>query len=176
MMTRWAPMCRLTNSRPSPLLAAPSKPTKSTAGNVDTYTFNGTVELNGKSVNVSNVVITVTKSDDLATGDVVQVKVPAALIPLRSFNVDQDKMTMTVSDTQPINIVYTSSLKAGVEDELANPDGAMTEYLQANHQDGKASFTATTGSRAIWQNRCKLRAFKGQQLLLLHQRHAHLHR
>lgn len=117
-------------------------PTKSTAGNVDTYTFNGTVELNGKSVNVSNVVITVTKSDsdDLATGDVVQVKVPAALIPLRSFNVDQDKMTMTVSDTQPINIVYTSSLKASVEDKLANPDGAMTEYLQANHQDGKASF------------------------------------
>lgn len=115
-------------------------PTKSTAGNVGTYTFNGTVELNGKSVNVSNVVITVTKSDDLATGDVVQVKVPAALIPLRSFNVDQDKMTMTLSDTQPINIVYTSSLKAGVEDKLANPDDAMTEYLQANHQDGKASF------------------------------------
>lgn len=115
-------------------------PTKSTAGNVDTYTFNGTVELNGKSVNVSNVVITVTKSDDLATGDVVQVKVAAALIPLRSFNVDQDKMTMTVSDTQPINIVYTSSLKAGVEDKLANPDDAMTQYLQANHQDGKASF------------------------------------
>lgn len=115
-------------------------PTKSTAGNVDTYTFNGTVELNGKSVNVSNVVITVTESDDLATGDVVQVKVPAALIPLRSFNVDQDKMTMTVSDTQPINIVYTSSLKARVEDKLANPDDAMTQYLQANHQDGKASF------------------------------------
>lgn len=115
-------------------------PTKSTAGNVGTYTFNGTVELNGKSVNVSNVVITVTKSDDLATGDVVQVKVPAALIPLRSFNVDQDKMTMTLSDAQPINIVYTSSLKAGVEDKLANPDDAMTEYLQANHQDGKASF------------------------------------
>lgn len=118
-------------------------PTKSTEGNVDKYTFAGTVKLNDKDddgVDVSNVVITVTKSDDLATGDVVQVKVPAALIPLRSFNVDQDKMTMTVSDTQPINIVYTSSLKAGVEDKLANPDDAMTEYLQANHQDGKASF------------------------------------
>ena len=117
--------------------------TKSTAGNVDTYTFNGTVELNGKNVNVGDVKITVTKptkSDDLTTGDVVQVKVPAALIPLRSFNVDQDKMTMTVSDTQPINIVYTSSLKLGVEDKLANPDDAMTQYLQANHQDGKASF------------------------------------
>lgn len=118
-------------------------PTKSTAGNVDTYTFKGTVELNGKNVNVGDVKITVTKStksDDLATGDVVQVKVPAALIPLRSFNVDQDKMTMTVSDRQPINIVYTSSLKLGVEDKLANPDDAMTQYLQANHKDGKASF------------------------------------
>lgn len=115
-------------------------PAKSTEGKVDTYTFDGKVELNGKNVNVGDVVITVTESDDPATGDVVQVKVPAALIPLRSFNVDQDKMTMTVSDTQPINIVYTSSLKAGVEDKLANPDGAMTEYLQANHQDGKASF------------------------------------
>lgn len=125
-------------------------PTKSTAGNVDTYTFNGTVELNGKNVNVGDVKITVTKSDDLTTGDVVQVKVPAALIPLRSFNVDQDKMTMAVSDTQPINIVYTSSLKAGVEDKLANPDDAMTEYLQANHQDGRPRSTATTGSRAIW--------------------------
>lgn len=115
-------------------------PTKSTAGNVDTYTFAGTVELNGKNVDVGNVVITVTKSDDLATGDVVKVKVPAALIPLRSFDVDQDKMTMTVFDTQPINVVYTSSLKAGAEDQLANPDDAMTRYLQANSQDGKASF------------------------------------
>ena len=124
-------------------------PTKSTAGNVDTYTFNGTVELNGKNVNVGDVKITVTKSDDLTTGDVVQVKVPAALIPLRSFNVDQDKMTMAVSDTQPINIVYTSSLKAGVEDKLANPDDAMTEYLQANHQDGKASFYSND-----WEQGC----------------------
>lgn len=119
-------------------------PTKSTSTeeNVDTYTFAGTVELNGKNVNVGDVKITVTKSgdDDLATGDVVKVKVPAALIPLRSFNVDQDKMTMTVSDTQPINVVYTSSLKAGAEDQLANPDDAMTQYLQANSKDGKASF------------------------------------
>lgn len=112
----------------------------STEGNVDTYTFSGTVELNGKNVNVGDVVITVTKFDDPATGDVVRVKVPAALIPLRSFDVNQDEMTMTVSDTQPINIVYTSSLKPGVEDKLANPDDAMTQYLQANHQDGKASF------------------------------------
>ena len=117
-------------------------PTKTTAGNVDTYTFNGTVSMDGKDVSLGNVVITVTKSDadDLVTGDTIQVKVPAALIPLRSYNVNQDAMTMTVSDTKPINVVYTSSLKPGVESLLANPDAAMSEYLQANSQDGKASF------------------------------------
>lgn len=115
-------------------------PTKTTAGNVDTYTFDGTVAMGDKSVSLGNVVITVTKSDDLAVGDKVQVKVPAALIPLRSYNVDQKSMTMTVSDTKPINVVYTSSLKPGVESLLANPDDAMSEYLQANSQEGKASF------------------------------------
>lgn len=115
-------------------------PTKNTAGNVDTYTFDGTVAMGDKSVNLGNAVITVTKSDDLAVGDKVQVKVPAALIPLRSYNVDQKSMTMTVSDIKPINVVYTSSLKPGVESLLANPDAAMSEYLQANSQEGKASF------------------------------------
>lgn len=115
-------------------------PTKTTAGNVDTYTFDGTVAMGDKSVSLGNVVITVTKSTDLAVGDKVQVKVPTALIPLRSYNVDQKSMTMTVSDTKPINVVYTSSLKPGVESLLANPDDAMSEYLQANSQEGKASF------------------------------------
>ena len=113
---------------------------KDTAGNVDTYTFDDTVAMGDKSVSLGNVVITVTKSTNLAVGDKVQVKVPAALIPLRSYNVDQKSMTMTVSDTKPINVVYTSSLKPGVESLLANPDNAMSEYLQANSQEGKASF------------------------------------
>ena len=115
-------------------------PTQTTAGNVDTYTFGGTVTMDGKDVSLGNVVITVTKSKDPAVGDKVQVKVPAALIPLRSYNVNQNDMTMTISDTKPINVVYTSSLKPGVESLLANPDDAMSKYLQANHQDGKASF------------------------------------
>lgn len=124
-------------------------PTKNTAGNVDTYTFDDTVAMGDKSVNLGNVVITVTKSDDLAVGDKVQVKVPAALIPLRSYNVDQKSMTMTVSDIKPINVVYTSSLKPGVESLLANPDAAMSEYLQANSQEGKASFYSND-----WQQGC----------------------
>lgn len=124
-------------------------PTKTTAGNVDTYTFDGTVTMDGKDVSLGNVVITVTKSKDPAVGDKVQVKVPAALIPLRSYNVDQKSMTMTISDTKPINVVYTSSLKLGVENLLANPDDTMSKYLQANSQDGKASFYSND-----WEQGC----------------------
>lgn len=127
-------------------------PTKTSAGNVDTYTFDGTVAMGDKSVSLGNVVITVTKSDDLAVGDKVRVKVPAALIPLRSYNVDQKSMTMTISDTKPINVVYTSSLKPGVESLLANPDAAMSKYLQANSQDGKASFYSNDWQQGYLSN------------------------
>lgn len=116
------------------------KPQKTTEGNVDTYTFNGTVELNGKSVDLSNLVIKVTRSTNVAEGDTIQAKIPAALIPLWNFNVNRDDMTMTVSEQKPINIVYTSSLKLGVKDLLANPDETMAAYLQANSADGKVAF------------------------------------
>lgn len=117
-----------------------TKPQKTTEGNVDTYTFNGTVELNGKSVDLSNLVIKVTWSTNVAEGDTIQAKIPAALIPLWNFNVNRDDMTMTVSEQKPINIVYTSRLKPGVKDLLANPDETMAAYLQANSADGKVSF------------------------------------
>lgn len=117
-----------------------TKPQKTTEGNVDTYTFNGTVELNGKSVDLSSLVIKVTRSTNVAEGDTIQAKIPAALIPLWNFNVNRDDMTMTVSEQKPINIVYTSSLKPGVKDLLANPDETMAAYLQANSADGKVSF------------------------------------
>ena len=117
-----------------------TKPQKTTEGNVDIYTFNGTVELNGKSVDLSNLVIKVTRSTNVAEGDTIQAKIPAALIPLWNFNVNRDDMTMTVSEQKPINIVYTSSLKPGVKDLLANPDETMAAYLQANSADGKVAF------------------------------------
>lgn len=117
-----------------------TNPQKTTEGNVDTYTFNGTVELNGKSVDLSNLVIKVTRSTNVAEGDTIQAKIPAALIPLWNFNVNRDDMTMTVSEQKPINIVYTSSLKPEVEGLLANPDETMEAYLQANSADGKVAF------------------------------------
>lgn len=108
----------------------------------DTYTFAGTTELNGKTVSLGNIVITVTKSSDVATGDKVQVKVPAGLIPLRDFNVNETAGTMTVSDTYPLRVFFTSSIKPDALAFVANPDEAMAKYIADNTKDGKVNFYA----------------------------------
>lgn len=115
---------------------------KITTDTADTYTFAGTTELNGKTASLGNIVITVTKSSDAATGDKVQVKVPAGLIPLRNFNVNETAGTMTVSDTYPLRVFFTSSIKSDALALVANPDEAMTKYIAANTENGKVNFYA----------------------------------
>lgn len=116
--------------------------TKTTTDTADTYTFAGTTELNGKTASLDNIVITVTKSSDVATGDRVQVKVPAGLIPLRNFNVNETAGTMTVSDTYPLRVFFTSSIKPDALALVANPDEAMAKYIAANTENGKVNFYA----------------------------------
>lgn len=116
--------------------------TKTTTDTADTYTFAGTTELNGKTASLDNIVITVTKSSDMAVGDKVQVKVPAGLIPLRNFNVNETAGTMTVSDTYPLRVFFTSSIKPDALALVANPDEAMAKYIAANTEDGKVNFYA----------------------------------
>ena len=115
---------------------------KTTTDTADTYTFAGTTELNGKTASLGNIVITVTKSSDVATGDKVQVKVPAGLIPLRNFNVNETAGTMTVSDTYPLRVFFTSSIKPDALALVANPDEAMAKYIAANTENGKVNFYA----------------------------------
>lgn len=116
--------------------------TKTKTDTADTYTFAGTTELNGKTVSLGNIVITVTKSSDVATGDKVQVKIPAGLIPLRNFNVNETAGTMTVSDTHPLRVFFTSSIKPDALALVANPDEAMAKYIAANTENGKVNFYA----------------------------------
>lgn len=115
---------------------------KTTTDTADAYTFAGTTELNGKTASLGNIVITVTKSSDVATGDKVQVKVPAGLIPLRNFNVNETAGTMTVSDTYPLRVFFTSSIKPDALALVANPDEAMAKYIVANTENGKVNFYA----------------------------------
>lgn len=115
---------------------------KTSTDTADAYTFEGTTELNGKTASLGNIVITVTKSSDVATGDKVQVKVPAGLIPLRNFNVNETAGTMTVSDTYPLRVFFTSSIKPDALALVANPDEAMAKYIAANTEMGKVNFYA----------------------------------
>lgn len=124
--------------------------TKTTSGNVDTYTFEGDA---GNSLypngNLNTIVIEVRRAadDDLRTGDHVTVKIPAALIPLRAFDVDADDGTGSVTLTFPIRVFFGSSLKDGARELLANPDEQMTDYIVGHtDDDGKVFFLANAWS------------------------------
>lgn len=116
---------------------------KTTDGNVDTYHFSGDVHSGLAAADLEDVVITVTRANDAAVGDKVQVKVPASLIPLRNFAIDLAKDTMSVSNTTPISVLYSSGVKPAALDLLENPDDAMKAYMEKNTDEvGKVSFYA----------------------------------
>ena len=124
--------------------------TKTTSGNVDTYLFEGsvpsTIYPNG---NLNTIIIEVRRAadNDLRTGDHVTVKIPAALIPLRDFNVNADDNTGSVSLTFPIRVFFGSSLKPQAAALLANPDAQMADYMKT-HRDksGNVFFLASAWS------------------------------
>lgn len=125
-----------------------SNPDVSTSDNVVTYTFHGTAgNVLYPTGDLADVIIRVERSDDARTGDKVTVSIPASLIPLRHFNVDEDAGTGDVTLTFPIRVFYGSSLKEEAIDLLANPDEAMADYI-ANHTDeeGKVYFLANAYS------------------------------
>lgn len=116
---------------------------KTTNGTVDTYHFSGDAHSGLAAADLKDIVITVTRANDAAVGDKVQVKVPASLIPLRNFAIDLAKDTMSVSDTAPISVLYSSGVKPAALDLLENPDDAMKAYMEKNTDaTGKVNFYA----------------------------------
>lgn len=129
----------------------PTKTTETTAkGTVDTYVFEGVNEGNiayPENVNLNTIIVKVTHSNDLKTGDIVDVQIPAALLPLRYYQVSEDlngKVSMKISDTYPIRIFYSVSLKKDVKDAMAAGTSSDTELVKyvADHtgDDGKVYF------------------------------------
>ena len=89
--------------------------------------------------NLKDIKITVKKSDNLQTGDLVTVMIPANMIPLRYYEVSKGKMT--ISETYPMRLFYDVSLKADAEKKIENPDAAMQAYINANkNDDGQVQF------------------------------------
>ena len=87
--------------------------------------------------NLQDIRITVEKTiedDQLQTGDLVTVQIPANLIPLRYYEVNRDG-SMSIDETYPMRLFYDVSLKAGVADKLKNPDAQMKAYINANKNE-----------------------------------------
>ena len=119
--------------------------TSTTEGNKTTVKFTETSGGNAlyPQANLDDIRITITKSKDLATGDVVKVEIPAAMIPIKMYRVNIDKdgnATTTLTDTAPIRLFYNVKLKNGVREALGNPDEALQNYIANNTKDGKVQF------------------------------------
>ena len=110
--------------------------TKSTDGNIDTYTFDG---------ELAHLVITVDRADEKNSrrGDIVTVKIPASLIPLRRFTVDESAGTFVVDSTDaisPIRVAYASSVKAIARKNLFTPNNVpgLQDYIN-EHKDADSN-------------------------------------
>lgn len=115
---------------------------KTPQGNTDTYHFSGAVDGNAVygAANLSDLVVTVERSDDLATGDKITVTLPASLLPMRHYDVDTDAGTMTVSQAYPVRLFYGVSLKAEAKTALGNPTSeAYADIVKSQASDDGTS-------------------------------------
>lgn len=115
---------------------------RTTSGNTDTYTFDGTFPGNNvyPEAELSNIRITVAHGSGSA-GDTVTVQIPASIIPLRYFDVNtasDGTSTMDVTPAYPLRVFYSVGLREGVD--LANPDETLQTYINNNSADGTVSF------------------------------------
>lgn len=111
-----------------------------TEGNVTTYTFVGSVEGNAVygSANLNSITIQVESYGDAAQqGDKVTVTVPASMIPLRYYEIEEYEGTITkheYTDAYPLRVFYTVGVKDDVLNALDEPSTVegLEEYIAAN--------------------------------------------
>lgn len=119
----------------------------------DTFEFkneeisNGVSEAYPQHANLNNIKISVVRGTG-AEGDYVTVQIPASMLPLRKYTVAtniQGETKLTVSDTFPINILYSVGLRQDVRTALENgtsTDPNLVKYVtdNADKTTGKISF------------------------------------
>lgn len=118
---------------------------KTTDGNIDTYRFSGTVDGNEVygQADLSDITVTVERSNDLATGDKVTVTLPASLLPMRHYDVDTDNNNMAVSQAYPVRLFYGVSLKDDAKTALGTASGDVYQGILNNievSEDGTLDF------------------------------------
>ena len=114
------------------------------------YTFKGTYDADAtdpdhpyKTVDLSDILITVYPGADAKTGDRVTVKVPAADIPISKYKVTNENGNTKFEYVRayPLVVTYGVKVKDEVADLIGKPDADMSAYMAANTTDeGKLAF------------------------------------
>lgn len=134
---------------------------KTTNGNVDTYVC--TDQVTGpvspaypQHADLSKILITVTRGTDSKTGDRVQVRIPASMLPLRHYDLQRDDSgnatALNITDTYPIRVLYSVGLKDPVRSDLeagTSTDPDLVQYITDNAVNGEVYFysNAYTGQK-----------------------------
>ncbi|MBQ7968634.1 MAG: VWA domain-containing protein [Clostridia bacterium] len=127
--------------------------TKSTSGNVTTYTFSGEVhsEVYGGDQDIAEIRITVTKDSD--GNETLVIEIPASVIPLRvntiTLNEDGSVKTHTNNGAFPCRVIYSVGMQSRI---LKKSDSGIfyvdttklsSTYLENNtNEDGSINFYA----------------------------------
>lgn len=111
---------------------------KTTDGDTTTYVFQGEVKGNPiyKDGNISHIVITVKKGSTDREGELVTVKIPAGLIPLRYYDIDTEGTTptMTIGEALPVRVFYSVGPKTAILTSKGNidPTKVDADFLASN--------------------------------------------
>ncbi len=128
----------------------------STAGNgyTDTaYVFTKEVSLNttldarvagtSSTENLNHILITERDYEDPAVRDTLTVQIPASMLPLRYYSVD-DAGNLTIKETLPVRVVYSVGLLESVRTALASGDyskvSGLAAYVAANTANNQICF------------------------------------
>ena len=115
-----------------------TNPNKTTSGDTTSYIFQGEVKGNPiyKDGNISHIVITVKKGSTDREGELVTVKVPAGLIPLRYYDIDTEGTTptMTIGEALPVRVFYSVGPKTTILTSKGNidPTKVDADFLASN--------------------------------------------
>lgn len=111
-------------------------------GSIYTYHFKGNVDGNAVygPADLSSITVKVTHYDNAEQGDLVQVTIPASLIPLRNYDVNVDDHTMKVDEAYPIRLFYGVSLKQAAADAIKSGTGdAYDALVKSNGSENGSS-------------------------------------
>lgn len=132
--------------------------TKNNPDGTITYTFKGTYDADAtdpdhpyKTVDLSDILITVYPGPDAKTGDRVTVKVPAADIPISKYKITNENGNTEFEHVQayPLVVTYGVKVKDEVADLIGKPDADMSAYIAANTTDeGKLAFYSNAFEKA----------------------------